>query len=177
MQDHRTGSDRGNGVLGLRIMLLAFVAGVTMFAVVATVLGPLGGAAEEPLVYPLEPGAGAAEYGSSTTQLLEWIVLGYAVLVIPGTLVLRRLLDGRVGARRSEALEALDRGEVPDELRVATILPAAMAESLGLLSCVVLLLTGNTMLLVPVVLSLVLILVPFPSEDGLRSRIQAAGRA
>ncbi|MEM6674585.1 MAG: hypothetical protein AAF726_17195 [Planctomycetota bacterium] len=160
-----------NGVLGLRIMLLAFVAGVTMFAVVATVVGPVA----DPV------GAGGEVDGDASDAsffaLLEWIVLGYAVLVIPGTLLLRRVLDARVGARRGEALEAVDRGEVPEELRVATIVPAAMGESLGLLACVVLLLTGNTLLLAPVVLSLVLILLPFPSEDGLRSRIQAAGRA
>ena len=66
---------------------------------------------------------------------------------------------------------------MPKELGASTVISAALAESVGLFGCVVLLLTGNPLLLAAPVVSVAVILLLWPSESSLLERTKSAGRA
>lgn len=149
----------GDTITQSRIILLALAMGVVMFAAVGLFVGPMDG-----------------EESESPTAVLEWAVLAYGVGVLPLVFFLRRILDGRVAPRKDAAIEEIEKGLMPLEFRVATILPAALAESAGLFGCVVLLLTGSTLLLIAPVVSVAVILYMWPSQSGLLERAKAAGR-
>lgn len=154
-----TSGSQGDTITQSRIILMALASGVVMFTAVALFVGPMNG-----------------EESESTMAVLEWVVLAYGVGVLPLVFFLRRLLDGRIAPRKDAAIEEIKKGLMPVEFRVSTILPAALAESAGLFGCVVLLLTGNALLLIAPIVSVAVILYMWPSESGLLERAKAAGR-
>ncbi len=149
----------GESIATTQIILLALSLGVGMFTAVALFVGPLN-----------------AEGADSSTKVLEWFALAYGVGVLPLVFFFRRMLDGRVAPRKDAAIEEIRKGQMPLEMRIATIIPAALAESAGLFGCVVLLLTGNAELLIAPVLSVAMIMWMWPSESGLIDRVKAAGQ-
>jgi peptidoglycan/LPS O-acetylase OafA/YrhL len=146
-----------------KIILFALAAGVLMFAVVASVLGPVGGPAEE----------GADD---SLGQTLLYALGAMALGVLPLAVVLRRWGFSRVEHRREEAIAEIDDGRIPQELAGAILVSAAAVESVGLFGCVVVLITGNMIALAAPAVAVVGILMSVPSEESLRAGVESSGR-
>ena len=143
----------------LRLIVHALMAGVTIFAGIAAWAGPVGAVQDE---------------------RARWIFLGIAVL-LGGNLflawgavrkkLLAPLLSDLEGARAQ-----IRSGSVPVPLHSATIVAGAMAEGVGLLGCVGLLLTGYLPLLVVPVVAVGVLTQILPTRERLEAALERARR-
>lgn len=117
------------------VIWFALCAGVTMFAVVASLVGPT-----------------VRERGGGAPEVLAWVALGVAIVALAAS----RLVPGLVRAPP---------GAPPEAAGVTrTIIAAALNEGAGLLAVVVWMVTGQ-LAVVALAISAVGLLLAFPSEE------------
>jgi hypothetical protein len=117
------------------IIWSALVAGVAMFAIVGTVVGP------------------EVRRNGAAPELLVWVSLGLTVV----TFILSRIVPGR--------MRPVSGGASPDAMGVSrTIVAAALNEGAALFAIVVWMVGGFVVVLVPLTVSAVGLLLAFPSE-------------
>lgn len=148
-------------MITLKIMHLAFMAGVGLFAVIVLVLQSTGSMAP-PSAPPNQPS------GGQDLELLLGIMLGaYALSVLPATAFILPAFRKKAGIAAADASS----GEDPDAPKLSAIgfyttgllLRAAMVEGWGLFGAVVALLTGNLLFLLVPVVAVALIGMYFPT--------------
>jgi hypothetical protein len=138
------------------VILVALVAGILTFAGVVIFLR-LSGERE------LDPAVGR--------MLLAAFGL-IAISEIPVYLLLRKQFLARARQAKDEALELLRRGLVPPPLFSLTIVGAAMAEGLGLLGVVAVLLGAPLYALAAPALAVALILAQIPTRERLEQAVR-----
>jgi hypothetical protein len=132
----------------LRMILVALALGIVIFAGVVVFVRATD-------VREMNPQVG---------QLLLVVIGGLAVSELAIYFLLRRQFLARAQDERGEALELLREGFVPVPLYTLTIFGAAMAEGVGLLGVVGVLLGSPWFTLAVPVLAVVLILAQLPTQ-------------
>lgn len=165
MPPYRSRPQSSPTLLGGTIVICALAAGVAMFALVASFVGPIRGAAADPSVE-----------GADVGQMLTPIAIGYTLVAAALALFLRGVLLRRAIQDPRATLEALEGGHLTNELMGAALMPAAIAESAGLLGCVVLMLSGDSRLLAIPAASIAIVLLFVPSKRRLVELVESAPR-
>lgn len=139
-----------------QIILGALIGGVLMFAAAASVIE---------LASPVD------------ANVARMLLIGVAVLAGAGIVTyvfFRREALRRLGLRRDQALEEARSGTMPAELMALTLVGAALAESVGLLGCVIVLLTRFFPVLVLPGLAILLIAAQLPSQARVEGLVRDA---
>lgn len=139
-----------------RIILLALVLGIATFAGVVVFL-------RFSSERELDPAVGRL-------LLLTLGVLAFAEL--PVYFLVRRQLLARAQSMKAEALELLSRDLTPQPLFSLTIIGAAMAEGLGLLGVLAVLLGAPLYALAAPLVAVLLILAQFPTRERLEQAVR-----
>jgi len=141
-----------------RVIVLALALGIVLFTGVVVCLRLSG----EPATNP--------EIG----QLLLLVIGALAVANTSVYFVLRKSFVARAQAAKGEALELLKHDAVPPQLLTLTILGAALAEGVGLLGVVALLLGAPWFALAAPALAVVLIVAQLPSRERFERVVRGA---
>lgn len=144
-------------ITGLRVIHLGLTTALVPLAAVAGLLGPE-----------------MADGGNHGMDVLAHVAIALIVAAIPSALSLRTAVARRVETRRDEALEQLDAGWVPEELSAACMAAWLTIEGAGLFGGVIALVTGITWALAAPIVAFVALAAMRPTEDGLRSLVEAA---
>jgi hypothetical protein len=115
----------------IRILVLAMMVGVAVFAVVSVLLGPVG-----------NPPAGGAKPNTDPAVFLL-ITGGLSVVALAGNVVVGGWAGRQAETAWRDAGEARGRDAVAKVLMTTSVVRAALAESAGLMGCITVLLTGN----------------------------------
>ncbi len=143
-----------------QIIVLALIMGIVLFAVVAYVVSPLDGPSE---------GIDAAE---PAIPMFPLILAVQGTMAIAAAFFLRGVLAQRVKPRREEARGEVREGVMPAELLTATIVSAALVESLGLLGCVGYLLDAQMAYLAAPVVAVALMAFWLPSKSSVENWLE-----
>jgi hypothetical protein len=130
----------------LQVILAAMILGMVAFAVIALAIGPIG---------PVEPG------------LTQALLVGLVCLVVTEAImwsILRRRLVRRAREMTAGASDDGRRTILRGYVMIAGLVPAAMAEGLGLFGAVIYLLTGAGWGLATTAAATVLLIVLFPTS-------------
>lgn len=139
-----------------QIILVALACGVLAFTGVASYLRLSG-----------------MEFGESeVARLLPLLVVVLAACEIPVYLLLRKAFLGPVKAARAESLGLVEQGRIPMQLQTLAILGAALAEGVGLLGVVTLLVGGSWYVLAAPLLSVLAILALMPTRARLERMVR-----
>jgi len=144
-----------------QIIVFALIMGVVTFAVVAFFLGPVGG--------PLEDG----EPDDALASIFPAILAGQGVVVVAGAFFMRGVLAKKVTGRLDGAREEVAAGVMPAELLTATIISAALVESMGLLGCVGYLLEAKTVYLAAPMIAVALMAFWVPTRSSVGDWLEA----
>jgi hypothetical protein len=134
-----------------QIILGALASGVVIFTGIVVFLRLEGVPLENPRV----------------ARLLPLFVILLAACELPVYLLLRRAFVAQVRAAREESLELVKQGKVPLQLQTLAILGAALAEGVGLLGVITVLLGGSWFVLAAPAVSVVLIVAQMPTRERL----------
>lgn len=149
-------------MLTLKILHLAFMAGLVLFSIVVLVL-PLGGSAPSPSA-PQPP-----ETDSDSMELMFGVILGaWAVFAIPASLFILPAMRKKAGIAAADAHSDAE----PDAAKLAAIgfyttgllLRSALIEGWGLFGAVVALITGEMLFLIAPILAVAIIGAYFPTR-------------
>jgi hypothetical protein len=105
-------------------------------------------------------------------RTLSLCVLGLALGLVPAYLVLRGTQVARLRAARAQALEQLAAGRVPPPALTLTITTCALAEGLGLIGAVTVLLGGPWFVLAAPALAVGVILAQIPTRERLEALVR-----
>lgn len=139
-----------------QIILAALAGGVLTFAGVATYLRLSG----------MEMGE------SELARLLPVLVVVLAAAEFPVYLLLRKAFLAPVRAARAESLGLVEQGRIPLQLQTLAILGAALAEGVGLLGVVTVMVGGSWYVLAAPALSVVAILALLPTRARLERMVR-----
>jgi hypothetical protein len=117
--------------------------------------------------------SGAMEPNPELARILPLVVAVLALSLVPVYVVVRRVLVVRARGRRAQGLEEVQAGRIPAELFALTLAGAALAESLGLVGALALLLGGSWLVLAAPILAVVLVLLQLPSRERLENLLRA----
>ncbi len=109
---------------------------------------------------------------SQLARLLPFLVLALAAAEVPVYLLLRRVFVAQVRAAREESLGLVKEGRIPLQLQTLAILGAALAEGVGLLGVITVLLGGSWFALAAPFAAVVLILLQVPTRARLESIVR-----
>lgn len=105
-------------------------------------------------------------------KILPVVVACVAVSELPVYVLLRKQLLARVTAERSASAELVEQGRIPLPLQTLAIVGAALAEGVGLLGGVTLLLGGSLYVLAAPALAALLIVVQLPTRAKLEQLVR-----
>jgi hypothetical protein len=117
-------------------------------------------------------GAGLTPANLAVARVLPWIVVALAAAEMPAYLVLRRTLLARACASRDEALALAREGRIPGPLHALALVGAALAEGVGFLGLVALVLGASWYVLAAPLLAAALILAQVPTAEGVRRAVR-----
>lgn len=105
-------------------------------------------------------------------KILPVVIACVAVSELPVYVLLRKQLLARVTAERSASAELVEQGRIPLPLQTLAIVGAALAEGVGLLGGVTLLLGGSLYVLAAPALAALLIVVQVPTRAKLEQLVR-----
>jgi hypothetical protein len=153
----------------LRIIVGALFTGLALFAVIAVFVVPGVGAPPE-----------STQDGTVRTPL-DVILLSVAALMAFSCLavagVLKKVASTRLALRAEEARAELQRDQVPQELVQLTLVRCALGEGVGLLGCVIHLISANSLALAPIGFGLAWLAWHLPSIARFREVVDEARRS